>query len=145
MRTRIDLDTKPVRVPTQKAARVIPIRPRPLPDPKITFVVTNHVMQKADDGESIVVFHGGPGHLVSLPTPGRGSVVLLTHFADVTVLGNGSTIGREETRLSLGAQAVVRLSWSKDDACWYLEGVSPRADRELFLLPLPLCREASDP
>jgi hypothetical protein len=119
-------------------ARVIPIRPPPLPDPKVTFAATNHVIVKDDDGESILVFHGGEGHLVSLPAPGRGSVVILSHFSDVTVLANGSTIGSEETRLTIGPKALARFRWSRPDGCWYLEPVMPQADRDLFLLPLPL-------
>jgi hypothetical protein len=124
-------------------ARVIPIRPPPMPDPKITFIRTNHVIVKDDDGESVLVFHGKEGHLLSLPTPGRGSVVVLSHFSDITVLGNGATLGKEKERLTVCAQTIVRFRWNEGDGCWYLEPILSGADRELFLLPLPLGR--SDP
>jgi hypothetical protein len=95
--------------PLSQAARVIPIRPQPLPDPKITFVDTNHVIVKEDDGESVVVFDGAPYHLLSLPHPGRGAVILVPHQR-LTVLGNGAKVdGQGEWMLE--AREVMRFTW----------------------------------
>jgi hypothetical protein len=135
---------KSVRTRLPSEARIVPIRPQPLPDPRILFLETNHVIVKEDDGTTIVVFRGrGPksdtrpgtgfaGHLLSLPVSRRGAVIVATH-APLTVLGNGSLV--EGASLSfpfartLDAETVTLFSWSVD--VWRCTRVVDRSYLEL--------------
>jgi hypothetical protein len=136
MRTR-DYGLKPPRtLPIQRPARVIPIRMQPLPDPRVVFVATNHVCHKEDESESLLVFYGKPGHLLSLPYPGQGSVVVAAHQS-VLVLGNGGRIlhrGKTDRAYEQDARTVVRFRW---DGVWTLEPLHPDEARGILALALP--------